>query len=101
MAAPTLTEIAKRIAAHLKRFEADPEINAERFYESRRTGRRESSGHPYYHAGAWRAGNRVKVIYVSYHDPSSLTRAEAEAYLTWLDAGNVGTFFRMQHLEAS
>ena len=46
-----------------------------------------------YKAYAWRAGNRVKVRYKSFWNPSSLTRVEAEAYLAWLDAGNNGTHF--------
>jgi hypothetical protein len=36
---------------------------------------------------AWRAGNRVKVPYKSFWNPSSFTRVEVEAYLAWLDAG--------------
>jgi len=46
-----------------------------------------------YKAYAWRAGNRVKVRYKSFWNPSSLTRVEADAYLAWLDAGNNGTHF--------
>jgi hypothetical protein len=47
-----LDDIAKRIAAHLKRFEADPIVNAVN---------PKYGTHPYYYAGAGRAGNRVAV----------------------------------------
>lgn len=86
-ATPTLTEIAKRIDAHLKRFEADPELNpTDARYQTR----------PFYMAGASRAGNRVSVLYVAYRSSSTLTRSKAEAYLAWLDAGNVGSHFAME-----
>jgi hypothetical protein len=91
--APTLTEIAERINAHLKRFERDPKINKPVTYKSARTGRMESAGRPYYYAGAWRAGNRVAVKYVSYQSTHNLTQAEAEDYLRWLDNGGVGTYY--------
>ena len=78
----TLTELASRIAAHLKRFERDPEINEQRGH-----------GRPYYHAGAYRGGSRVMVSYVTYQGRSSLKRDEAERYLAWLDAGNVGRHY--------
>lgn len=82
----TLTEIAARIHAHLKRFEADPKINV----------RDEHQTQPYYYAGASRAGNRVAISYVSYQHTWKITRGEALAYLEWLDAGNVGKHFAMQ-----
>lgn len=86
--APKLKEIASRINAHLKRFEADPVINAG-YIDARRKGL-----HPYYLAGAWSSGNRAYVSYVNYQGSSSLTKADAIAYLAWLDAGNVGTHWR-------
>jgi hypothetical protein len=79
-----LDEIASRIKAHLKRFEADPTIN-KRDKTYRLT--------PYYWPGAYRAGSKVAVCYVSFHGASKLTKAEAEAYLAWLDAGNVGKHY--------
>lgn len=82
---PTLTEIAHRVAAHLRRFEEDPAINAAR------TGSRLK---PYFNTAAWRAGSRLGVRYVSFQGSWNLTKAEAVAYLTLLDAGAVGT-----HLE--
>ena len=85
---PTLTEIGRRIDAYLKRFEADPVINKrDRKYMTQ----------PFYMAGAGRSGNRVWTLYVSYQGVSYLTRAEAESYLAWLDAGNVGTRFTQEH----
>lgn len=78
--APNMKELAARIDAHLKRFEADPEIN-----KPRRDGT-----HPYYQCGAWSAGRWLNVLYVDYQGTTSLTRTQAEQYLAWLDAGNVG-----------
>ena len=62
-----LAEIAARINAHLKRFE------------------------PYYGARAWAGGRWVYVAYTSSLEfDSHLSKADAERYLDWLDAGNVG-----------
>lgn len=85
-----LDEIAKRIHAHLKRFERDPEINKEYSDE----GRKGLQLHPYYHAGASSSGNRVLVQYVAYQGSSGLTKAQALQYLAWLDAGNVGKHWK-------
>lgn len=83
-----MKELAARIYAHLKRFEADPVINAER---------PNGSGVPYFRANAYYPGGaRIGVVYVSYQGARSLTRDEAEAYLAWLDAGHVGTHFQQQ-----
>jgi hypothetical protein len=81
-----LADIASRISAHLKRFENDPVINAERLNGGMRTT-------PYYHAGAYSAGRYVCVGYISYQGTRTLTKDEAIAYLAWLDAGNVGEHF--------
>ncbi len=77
-----LQELATRITAHLKRFESDARINAPRpaFAGTR----------PYYNAHASAAGSRVSVVYVLYQGGTTLTKSQAEAYLAWLDAGNVG-----------
>ncbi len=75
-----LDDIATKISAHLKRFESDPKINAVSKWGTR----------SYYCAGAWRAGSRVGVRYVSYQGESNLRTADAEKYLAWLDAGNEG-----------
>ena len=71
----TLTEIAARINAHLARLERDARINVNGMY---------------YRPSAYRLGPRVHVRYISYQGAQLLTRAEATAYLAWLDAGNVG-----------
>lgn len=78
-----LQEIASRISAHLRRFESSPETNpTDRVYKTR----------PFYCSGAYcpPRGRRIRVTYVSYQGASQLTREEAERYLAWLDAGNVG-----------
>ena len=36
------------------------------------------------------------MTYVSYQGEASLKKAEAEAYLAWLDAGNVGRHYEQQ-----
>ncbi len=79
-----LQEIATRIHAYLKRFEHDPKINVPD---------RGSTIHPYYWARAWAAGSRVGVVYVTFQGPTYLTKGEAERYLAWLDAGNVGSHY--------
>ncbi len=86
----TLTETAARISAHLKRFEADDGIN-----RSKRQGAYLGTK-PYYGAGAIRSGRFVGVKYVSYQGRYNLKRDEAEAYLAWLDDGNVGRHFEFQ-----
>lgn len=82
-----LDDIAKRISEHLKRFESDPAINA------RRAPNRIV---PYFLAGARRAGRYIAVKYVNFQYEAKLLPAEAEAYLKWLDAGNVGRHTAMQ-----
>lgn len=71
----TLTEIAARITAHLKRFESE---GTDKFLCSR----------------AWVYRQCVRVQY--FGSTHLLTRAEAEAYLAWLDAGGVGKHWEMQ-----
>jgi len=88
---PTLTEIAAGINKHLVRFEADPKIN------TRYGGPQGTSA--YYYARAWRTGNRVAVSYVTYQGTRKITRAEALAYLDWLNAGNVGKHYDQQRQE--
>lgn len=80
-----LAEIAARIDAHLKRFEKDPVINASVVKGGRR---------PYYGAGAGVAGAYVSVTYISYQGSTTFDRDEAERYLAWLDAGNVGPHYK-------
>lgn len=78
---PTLAAIAERIAAHLRRFEADPVVNTPR------EGRRIKL---YYSPSAFARGSRVGISYVSFQSETCVTKADALAYLAWLDAGNVG-----------
>lgn len=73
---PKLKEIAARIAAHLKRLEADPKANAVH---------PKTNMPPFYHAHAYQGGRYVRVSYISFQYTYSLTREEAEAYLAWLD----------------
>lgn len=84
-----LAEIAERIHAHLKRFEADPKLNP---WRNGKVG----STKPYYCVNAFAAGSRVMVVYITYQSTTGLTKAEAEAYLAWLDAGNVGRHYEQQ-----
>lgn len=83
-----LDEIAAKIGAHLKRMEADPEIN-----------RRIRNSHLalYWNARCVASGPKVFVSYVSFQGSSSLTKNEALKYLSWLDAGNNGTHWRMKN----
>lgn len=82
----TLEEIASRINTYLQRFAKDPVINALTDTDTRQ----------YYYPSVVRTGRYVRIRYVSYHGVSSLTHEEAERYLTWLDAGNVGKHFKMK-----
>lgn len=72
-----LKEIAERIDAHLKRMEADPEINKPSAWGTYR----------FHHAQAWHAGQFVYLIYQQHHDRIKLTAGEAYAYLSYLDDG--------------
>ena len=83
-----LADIAYRINAHLKRFEADPKIN-----------RRDDGGVRYWVPYSWHAGSYVGVRYVNYQGDYFLTKAEALRYLAWLNAGNVGTHYKMERIE--
>ena len=84
---PKLKEIAWRIDAHLKRMAADPVFNAANpTYGTR----------PLWWPSAFASGSRVFVRYVSYHGDWSLRKAEALAYLDWLDAGNTGTHYGIE-----
>ena len=75
-------EIAHRITAHLRRFEKNPVINADRPDHGNTA--------PYLHAFASHSGRWVYVQYLSYQGDNALTKQEAMRYLEWLDAGNVG-----------
>ena len=78
--APKLAEIAKRIQAHLDRMEAAQP-------------NRGTTNARYWHPSSRAAGPRVAVRYISYQYTNKLTKADAWAYLQWLDAGNEGTHY--------
>jgi hypothetical protein len=84
-----LDEIARRISAHLRRFETDPNINARH---------RKYGTTPYYHASAVKHGRYVKIKYVLYQSGFSVPKDEAVKYLEWLDAGGIGQHFSMYNI---
>lgn len=86
-----LPEIARRIAAHLARAEADPTLNKVNPHSK-------SGSRKYHHAVSYQAGPKLAVVYVSYQGATLLTKAEALVYLAWLDAGNSGKYFGGKHL---
>lgn len=83
----SIIELAKLITRHLNRFEKDPEINA--VHEK-------SKRSPYYEARAYKAGCKLGIVYISYQGRSTLSKADGELYLAWLNAGNVGKHFAWQ-----
>lgn len=82
-----INELAEKIDVHLKRFERDPEINAP--HPKYKTS-------SYYRAYASGYRGKVTVCYISFQGQSRLTLEEAEAYLVWLNAGNVGQHHKQQ-----
>jgi hypothetical protein len=86
-----LKEIAEKIAAHLKRFEADARINVHH---------QPSGVITYYHPHAWAAGSRVGVKYVAYQLDWFLTKQEALDYLEALDGGFTGKHFKVRKEKA-
>lgn len=80
-----LKDLAKRIDTHLRRFERDPKINVLSAH----------GAHPYYHAHSSAYSRGVTVMYVSYQHTTKLSREEAETYLAWLDAGNIGRHYEV------
>ena len=92
-----LRELAARIAAHLTRFENDSKINKRQRYDVNRGWYDDPNGtRDYYTSGAHVGGRYVAIRYISYQGTSKLTRERAEAYLAWLDAGNVGKHFESE-----
>lgn len=88
------SEVADKIDAHLKRWEADKRgVN--------RDDRRDGAGcRPYYCAGSWAAGGWVCICYVSYQGVSKVRAEQAEKYLRWIEAGNVGRHYQALRYEA-
>ena len=97
--APTKTEIAASIAqkinAHLQRIEHDKALNpGERFDKDQKTWVPDEMGvRSYYGARSRGDRHRVWIIYVTYQGGSYVSIEDAEKYLAWLDAGNVGRHF--------
>lgn len=85
-----LPEIARRIGAHLERFEDDPEINTIMHNPSGRTG---GGLRRFFNAGAISTGSRVEVRYIGYQGTTKLKKADALAYLAWLDSGGIGKHY--------
>lgn len=78
-----LAEIATAINKHLKRMEADPEINPYRDQNG-------SHVKAFFESFAVASGKYVRVTYVSYQGACLLRKDEALEYLVWLNQGNVG-----------
>ena len=76
-----LGDIANKIDLYLSRFEQDPAIN---------TVDPKSHCLIYFQARCFVSGSKVRVYYINYQGSLTLTKAEAKAYLRWLDEGNVG-----------
>ncbi len=89
----TARDLGAKIEAHLRRFEGDPKINPGKRYdkETKRWVPDERGVRDYYCARAFGVRHRVGVIYVTYEGANFLSVADAQKYLAWLDAGNVGT----------
>lgn len=96
---PTKTEVAialgQKIAAHLRRIEGDLALNPpRRFDDASKAWVLDAAGmSAYYGARARGDRYRVWVIYVSFQGGSYMSIEDAETYLAWLDAGNVGRHF--------
>lgn len=89
-------ELGQKIDAHLKRIERDPKLNpGKRYDQDTKTWVPDKLGiFNYYGAGARGDRHRVWVIYVAYQGGSHLSIEDAERYLAWLAAGNVGHHFQ-------
>lgn len=80
-----LTEVASRIYAKLKLFAADPILS------------KRPNGHArFWTPNAYNSGRYVCVVYISYQGATSLVKADAIAYMEWLEAGNVGTHYEFE-----
>lgn len=88
-------ELAQKINAHLKRIEKSPKLNpGKRYDKERNKWVRDPNGlRDYYGAGARGDRHRVWIIYITYQGGRYLSIEEAEKYLAWLNAGNVGRHY--------
>jgi hypothetical protein len=75
----TLKELAQRIHAHLRRLEANPEINVRRGTHNLLR---------FYNASARATGRYVAVQYISFQGASNLSKEEATNFLRALDDGS-------------
>jgi hypothetical protein len=83
----TCREIAARIDAHLKRFEADPKINT----------LRDEIAATYCDSSVDGNNRNVRIRYRNTSSRMySISKSQALAYLAWLDAGNVGKHWGMK-----
>ncbi len=89
----TLLVITKAIKAHLVRFEHDNKINP----RTKRTSPRVKALPKKYSNVLVQPehGVRVWIRYQDHTGGDTLMHAQAERYLDWLDAGNVGTHHEM------
>jgi hypothetical protein len=71
-----MKELAAKIDAYLKRFEAEKKMKL-------------------YMAGAVQSGRFVYVRYVSYQGVGHLSREQAEKYLAFLEQGGIGQHYRI------
>ena len=85
-----LKDLAAHINAHLKRMENDPKINKVTEYGRAGNSMRLKR---FYQAGCGASGPWVHVTYVSYQGSANLSKADATAYLAWLDAGGNGEHY--------
>lgn len=92
-----LTTIAKRITSAMKKLEADDEWNRGEGEDLAAEPRRKL------YKPTARRGQRSAILisHVSFQGPISYPKAEAVAYLEWLEAGNKGTMFEFKRLEKS
>jgi len=87
----SLRDLAARISAHLKRFEADVRPGGINWWIDGKVGGLKH----YYGVGAGASGRYVGVTYVRYQGSTFLTKAEAERYVAALDEGYVGRHFEL------
>lgn len=57
---------------------------------------KEGNNDLYYYPAAFASGRYIRVSFITYQGSKALTKAEAEEYLAWLDAGNEGTYYKME-----
>ena len=88
-------ELGQKINRHLKRIEGDPKLNpGKRFDKEKDAWIPDEMGvRDYYGANARGDRHRVRISYIAYQAASFLPIEDAQKYLAWLDAGNVGSHY--------